>query len=114
MYIKEVAKKSGDQKVAISKAILLNIDKDTVIEWYKDDVKQGEIPTDTDVNESSNNSIISTNTTNLGSSTSTNTTKKKILPYTGSKATVAVILTIVAISGIFMYVKYRKLNKYTK
>lgn len=97
IYIREVAKKGGNQSVLISKPIL--IDSDYTMEVYLDNVKTDNINT-------GNN-----NNSNAGGD---ETTAPGKLPQTGVRNIAVILLVVLAIGGIIFFIRYKKLSKYVK
>ena len=91
VYIKEVAKKGGNQSVLVSKSI--KIDSDYTIETYLD-----------------NNKVNGVSIENDNQNGKDNTTATGIIPQTGSKITMFVIIGIIASIGIFVTIKIRNMK----
>lgn len=103
LYVKEVAKKGGDQSVVTSKAIKLEANVE--IETYLDGVKVKP--------NSGNNNNNTPNTPNDSNTNVDNTTSPNQLPNTGLKSVLFLIL-LISIVGVVVYVKNKVLSKYTK
>lgn len=131
LYIKEVAKKGNDEATNISSGILLKYTGETEI--YIDGVKQDKNAGNNNNNNNNNNdnnnnnnndnknnnnknTIKNTarNNTNtqgyVNTTTKDNTTANKKLPQTGTTFLFVIILTITVL-GIYMYVKYERIDK---
>ncbi len=91
IYIKEVVAKGGNQSVAMSKA--LSLETDVKVETY--------------VNGAIKENINSSNSNNNGNSKKDDTVADGKLPQAGVK-TIASIILIVIIIGVFCYIKYNK------
>ena len=91
VYIKEVAKKGGNQSVLVSKSI--KIDSDYTIETYLDNNKVNGVSIESDNQNGKDN-----------------TTATGIIPQTGSKITMFVIIGIIASIGIFVTIKIRNMK----
>lgn len=99
IYIREIAKKGGNQSVAYSKGLDMVYDENKVnLEIYLDNkkVEEPEKPTDPDV------------------PTQDPTVSKEKLPNTGIKKVILFIMIGVIIFGIYEYIRYRILKKYIK
>lgn len=123
LYIKEVAKKGSDEASNVSSATVLKYTGESEI--YIDGVKQeknaGNNNNNNQQNDENRNVVLnsSRNTTNnsvlnpqsyVNTSSEDNTTANKILPKTGTTFLFAIITTITVL-GIYMYVKYEKIDK---
>lgn len=95
LYIKEVAKKGGNQSIEISKSIKLETDIN--IETYVNDIKKEDIKTDQLDSSNSNQNI----------------TIPKELPHAGIKTISIILISIIIVVSIILYIKYKKLGKYT-
>lgn len=94
LYIKEVAVKGGNQAVLVTESIEMNVEDDTNIEVYLDNVKT---------------------TNNPGNGENPNkpddTTAPGILPQTGTTAIIILsIIGVIALAGVTYYIRYKKLN----
>jgi len=99
IYIREIAKKGGNQSVTYSKGLDMVYDENKVnLEIYLDNkkVEEPEKPTDPDV------------------PTQDPTVSKENLPNTGIKKVILFIMIGVIIFGIYEYIRYRILKKYIK
>ncbi len=99
IYIREIAKKGGNQSVTYSKGLDMVYDENKVnLEIYLDNkkVEEPEKPTDPDV------------------PTQDPTVSKEKLPNTGIKKVILFIMIGVIIFGIYEYIRYRILKKYIK
>ena len=90
LYVKEVAKKGGNQAVYTTKAI--NMESDVKIETYLDNEKI-----------ENNNSDKKDDTVAPGK-----------IPQTGTRNVVIVVVILIGISGAIFYIKYNKISKYVK
>ena len=102
IYIREVAKKGGNQSVVVSPALEMKEDDDTIIEVYVD----GDKLSDIDINDDNND-----NDNDKGDSED-NTIADGPLPQTGIRNAI-IVVSIVALSvvGAVCYIKYNKLRK---
>ena len=98
LYVKEVAKKGGDQKVYI-KSIEMTKDDIEKIELYVNDKLQTKDDLDKDDNK---NNVVD------------NTTATGTIPQTGIGTTIIIMITIVTIAGIIFYIKYIKFSNEIK
>ena len=100
IYIREVAKKDGDQSVVVSPALEMKEDDDSIIEVYIDDERVSDINTGDDNNNENGNDDFEDNTVADGP-----------IPQTGVRNTI-IIVAIVALSvtGVICYIKYKNLN----
>ena len=98
LYIKEVAIKGGSQSVTSTKAMKMNTN--ISVETYVDNIKVD--------NKNSGNSVDTPADTKK--TTEDTTTAGGILPQTGVKSVLIIIIVISAI-GILIYIKYRKISK---
>jgi hypothetical protein len=94
LYIREVAKNGGNQSVAISNAIKIEVLDN--IDTYMDDV---------------NVTVLKTSSTTTSTD---NTTATGTLPKTGVKITTIVLIIVVMAIGIYLFARYRYLSKYIK
>jgi C1A family cysteine protease len=94
LYIREVAKNGGNQSVAISNAIKIEVLDN--IDTYMDDV---------------NVTVLKTSSTTTPTDT---TTATGTLPKTGVKITTIVLIIVVMAIGIYLFARYRYLSKYIK
>ena len=112
LYIKEVAIKGGNQTAASSNA--MSIDTNVSYENYVDDKKVSTTNSSGTNNNSNQNQQTTTDTSKAATSPnlsgSDGTTATKILPKTGMKNIVIAILVVCGI-GIFLYIKFRKIEK---
>ena len=90
LYVKEVAKKGGNQAVYTTKAI--SMESNVKIETYLDNKKI-----------ENNNSDKKDNTVAPGK-----------IPQTGTRNVVIVVAILIGISGAIFYIKYNKISKYVK
>lgn len=97
LYIKEVAKKGGDQKIYI-KSIEMSKDNVEKTELYVD----GKLQTKDIVEDDDKNGVVD------------NTTATGIIPQTGIGPTIIITLTIVTVAGVIFYIKYVKFNNEIK
>ncbi len=95
VYVKEVAKREGDQRMYISDAIEIEADNVQKIESYVDDVLVD--GTSTGNNEKPDNTIA-----------------EGTIPQTGLKVTIIIAITIITISAVVIYIKYAKFSKEIK
>lgn len=95
VYVKEVAKREGDQRTYISEAIEIEADNVQKIESYVDDVLVDESSTGN--NEKPDNTIA-----------------EGTIPQTGLKVTIIIAMTIITISAVVIYIKYVKFSKEIK
>ena len=98
LYIKEVAKKGGDQKMYVSDSIEVSQDAVKSIEIYIDGVL---VTNDT-------------NPDNNQDDQEDNTTASGMIPQTGIKATIIIAITFITVTGVVLYIKYAKFNKEIK
>lgn len=98
LYIKEVAIRGGSQSVAYTKA--MKMDTNISVETYVDNIKVD--------NKNSGNSI---NTpTDTKKDTEDKTIAGGILPQTGVR-NVLIIIIVISVIGIIIYFRYRKISK---
>lgn len=96
LYIKEIAKKGGDQKVYVSDSMEITEDKIKDVEIYVNDIKQ------------------EGNINNENKEEPDNTIAEGTIPQTGLKVTIIIAITVIAIVGAVLYIKYIKLSKEIK
>ena len=99
IYLKEVAIKGGDQKVAITKVPQMDISEN--VEIYINGAKMEDMLNGTGNGNNSNKDV-------------DNTISNTSLPKTGVTASIICIIVIITVVGIILYVRYRNLNKYVK
>ena len=95
VYIKEVAKREGEQRMYISDAIEIEADNMQKIESYVDDVLVD--GSSTGNNEKPDNTIA-----------------EGTIPQTGLKVTIIIAIAIITISAVVIYIKYVKFSKEIK
>lgn len=95
VYIKEVAKREGNQRMYISDAIEIEADNMQKIESYVDDVLVD--GSSTGNNEKPDNTIA-----------------EGTIPQTGLKVTIIIAIAIITISAVVIYIKYVKFSKEIK
>ncbi len=96
LYIKEIAKKGGDQKVYVSDSMEITEEKIKDVEIYINDIKQeGNI--DKEDKEDKDNTIA-----------------EGTIPQAGLKITIIIAITVIAIVGAILYIKYIKFSKEIK
>ena len=113
IYIRELATVGGNSNALISKAILLENSDSTIIESYVNNKKMSK-NTDYDTESNKDNGEKKKKTTEKVSTVDTKQNTPKMLPYTGVKKIILVIICLTSACGIFMYVKYKKISKYVK
>lgn len=91
LYIKEVATRSEQQKVAITKSIVLE-QGDTEIEIYLDNKKKDK-------------------TSNTGDNEKDKTVAPTIIPQTGQSIIIIFAIFVIATFGVVTYVRYKKIDK---
>lgn len=91
LYIKEVATKGENQSEAVSKS--MKLETNTNIETYLDNARKEDFQSG-----------------NSGD----NTVATESLPKAGVKITIIIIIALMICIGIFLYSKYRNLNRYVK
>lgn len=99
LYIKEVAIKGGNQKVAISNA--MSLESDVKVETYVDNAKKENIT-------SGNTNL------NTPSDSNDDTVANGKLPNAGTAVTVLIAIFIIVCIAVFLYSKYKDLSKYVK
>lgn len=100
LYIKEVAIKGEQQKIAISKSILL--EANSPIEEYIDDVKkQGN-----NITNNGNN-----NNANKGENKDDNTQAQGKIPQTGETFIIISVIVIITVIGVFVYIRYKNIDR---
>ena len=117
LYIKEIAKKDGNEATIVTKSMKINSNVEA--EYYLDNVKIENSNTDNKGNNNNNNS--NTTTDNSG-----NTNKKQNvvnnqdsskspnkLPSTGVK-TIIIGILVISILGVILFIKYKNISKYVK
>lgn len=107
IYIKEVAIKGGNQSIKTSKAIEMKTDAN--LEIYVNDEKVDEWPVTADPTSNNNNN---TNSGEKNSNTD-NTIATGIIPQTGTK-NILIILIGITLIGVIFYIRYRHLNNLIK
>lgn len=96
LYIKEVATKNDEQKVTISKSIVLGAEN-AEVEIYIDDIKIEPIIENPDKNNNGN--IVD------------NTVATTIIPQTGQSIIIIFAIFVIATFGVVMYVRYKKIDR---
>lgn len=99
LYIKEVVIKGGNQSVLVSKSI--NMDSNATIETYLDNEK---VNTDKIYNDKKE--VVS-------NAEDKKTSSPNRLPNAGVRS-ILILISILCISGIIFYIRYKNLSKYTK
>ena len=110
IYIREVAVKGGNQKVTISNSMLFQKDTETAITNYLDEAIQ--------VNQKQNSGNIPNQGLDSEKKSKSDSIEKKavvdtkksapsILPYTGTRNMIFLIIIIVSIFGGVMFIKYK-------
>ncbi len=122
LYIKEVAKKGSDEASNISSATVLKYtgESEIYIDGVKQDKNSGNNNNNNNNGNNNNNNNKQNETKNQTKNTTSssyvnqagkdNTTANKILPKTGKTFLFATIFAITVL-GIYMYVKYEKIDK---
>lgn len=115
IYIKEVSSRDGNTSTKISDGIEMKADADVKL-YVEDQEIKNDDSRPTRINTYDGGETIENNNTITPSTTNTltdNTTAKGILPHSGRKSFIIIIL-IVATAGILIFIRYKKISKYLK
>lgn len=98
--------KTATCKITVNKKTSTDDDK------YKKDDEDGQVKPDKDSSKGEENKKPTTTNTTTTTTTTTKdtTTANKIIPYAGTQILVIAVIAVITISGIIVFIKYKKLN----
>lgn len=112
LYIKEVAKKGGDQLVLVSKAMEMSINEK--VEIYLDNAKVNNSNSGNDYNPGNNTNQENNEKPNTTNQSGDTTIAQDKLPYTGIRNLLILALVIIIVAGIIIYNRYKDISNYVK